>query len=263
MAGREGLIDTAVKTSRSGYLQRCLIKGMEGLKAEYDTSVREASDGSMIQFLYGEDGLEITKQKHLKDFKFLAQNYESIVNQVDGAGELNRMHVGPADDYNKKIVKKLKKDPSLASDPTISLYPPGANLGSTSESFAQALLQYEKNNPDKLLRDKHDNPDGIITKRNFHTVLNMKYLQAVIDPGEAVGIVAGQSIGEPSTQMTLNTFHLAGHSAKNVTLGIPRLREIVMTASSQILTPTMSVQLNKALGPEGGKKFAKGISKLS
>ncbi|ORY07249.1 hypothetical protein BCR34DRAFT_470515, partial [Clohesyomyces aquaticus] len=52
MAGREGLIDTAVKTSRSGYLQRCIIKGMEGLRVEYDTSVRD-SDGSMVQFLYG------------------------------------------------------------------------------------------------------------------------------------------------------------------------------------------------------------------
>ncbi|KAI5304381.1 hypothetical protein KEM56_006555 [Ascosphaera pollenicola] len=263
MAGREGLIDTAVKTSRSGYLQRCVIKGMEGLKAEYDSSVRDTADGSIVQFLYGEDGLEITKQKHLKDFKFLAQNYESIVNQVDGAGELARMHVGPADDHNQKVIKKIKKDPYTTLDPALSLYAPGANLGSTSESFAAALKKYEKENPDKLLKDKQLNPDSIITKKNFHTVLNMKYLQAVIDPGEAVGIVAGQSIGEPSTQMTLNTFHLAGHSAKNVTLGIPRLREIVMTASTSILTPTMSVQLNKSLGPEGGKRFAKGISKLS
>ncbi|KAI5291409.1 hypothetical protein KEM54_004944 [Ascosphaera aggregata] len=263
MAGREGLIDTAVKTSRSGYLQRCLIKGMEGLKAEYDTSVRDTADGSMIQFLYGEDGLEITKQKHLRDFKFLAQNYESIVNQVDGAGELARMHVGPADDLNQKAIKKLKKDLYGSSDPVLSIYNPGSNLGATSESFASALKKYEKENPDKLLKDKQLNPDSIITKKNFHTVLNMKYLQAVIDPGEAVGIVAGQSIGEPSTQMTLNTFHLAGHSAKNVTLGIPRLREIVMTASTSILTPTMSAQLNPQLGPDGGKRFAKGISKLS
>ena len=56
MAGREGLIDTAVKTSRSGYLQRCLVKGMEGLVAGYDSSIRDA-DGSVIQWLYGEDGL--------------------------------------------------------------------------------------------------------------------------------------------------------------------------------------------------------------
>lgn len=47
MAGREGLIDTAVKTSRSGYLQRCLMKHLEGLKVAYDYTVRDA-DGSVV-----------------------------------------------------------------------------------------------------------------------------------------------------------------------------------------------------------------------
>lgn len=93
--------------------------------------------------------------------------------------------------------------------------------------------------------------------------MNMKYLKSVVDPGEAVGIVAGQSIGEPSTQMTLNTFHLAGHSAKNVTLGIPRLREIVMTASANIMTPTMTLILNEEIPKEQAERFSKAISKLS
>lgn len=88
-------------------------------------------------------------------------------------------------------------------------------------------------------------------------------MRSVVDPGEAVGIVAGQSVGEPSTQMTLNTFHLAGHSTKNVTLGIPRLREIVMTASSNILTPTMTAKLNKQTDDRTRELFAKTISKLS
>lgn len=91
----------------------------------------------------------------------------------------------------------------------------------------------------------------------------MKYMKSVIDPGEAVGIVAGQSIGEPSTQMTLNTFHLAGHSTKNVTLGIPRLREIVMTASKHISTPTMTLHIIPELSQEAGEKFAKGITKVT
>ena len=91
----------------------------------------------------------------------------------------------------------------------------------------------------------------------------MKYMKSVVDPGEAVGVVAGQSIGEPSTQMTLNTFHLAGHSAKNVTLGIPRLREIVMTASASIMTPTMTLMLNEEISKKDSEEFAKSISKLS
>lgn len=56
MAGREGLIDTAVKTSRSGYLQRCLIKGMEGIRVAYDNTVRD-SDGSLIQVSAGSIGI--------------------------------------------------------------------------------------------------------------------------------------------------------------------------------------------------------------
>ena len=93
--------------------------------------------------------------------------------------------------------------------------------------------------------------------------MNMKYMKSVVDPGEAVGVVAGQSIGEPSTQMTLNTFHLAGHATKNVTLGIPRLREIVMTASANISTPTMTLHLIDDISEEAGEKFAKGITKLT
>lgn len=73
MAGREGLIDTAVKTSRSGYLQRCLIKHLEGLVVQYDLSVRD-NDGSMIQVFYGEDGIDTTKTKYLEKYGFLEQN---------------------------------------------------------------------------------------------------------------------------------------------------------------------------------------------
>jgi len=56
-----------------------------------------------------------------------------------------------------------------------------------------------------------------------------KYMNSIVHPGENVGTLAGQGIGEPSTQMTLNTFHLAGHGGTNVTLGVPRLREILVT----------------------------------
>jgi DNA-directed RNA polymerase beta' subunit len=60
MGGREGLIDTAVKTSDTGYLQRKLVKAMEDCKVNYDLTVRNAS-GSIVQFLYGEDGMNSTK----------------------------------------------------------------------------------------------------------------------------------------------------------------------------------------------------------
>jgi len=263
MAGREGLIDTAVKTSRSGYLQRCLIKGMEGLKVEYDTSVRD-SDGSMIQFLYGEDGLDVTKQKHLMDFKFLLQNIESEVAQMKLGEDLEVIN----DQQNtiKKMMKHAVRSVGTsfadANDPVLTYFHPGRHLFSTSEKFYLALTDYMRKNPDGLVKNK-TNRDAKHSRKALEPILNVKYLRSVVEPGEAVGIVAGQSVGEPSTQMTLNTFHLAGHSAKNVTLGIPRLREIVMTASSNISTPSMTLHVNEEMTKEDGMKFAKAISKLS
>ena len=62
-------------------------------------------------------------------------------------------------------------------------------------------------------------------------VLASRYTRALIEPGEAVGVTAAQSIGEPSTQMTLNTFHHAGSTAAHVTEGIPRLRQLLMTGN--------------------------------
>jgi DNA-directed RNA polymerase II subunit RPB1 len=71
MGGREGLIDTAVKTANSGYIQRRLVKALEDLMIHYDNTVRNCT-GSVVQFLYGEDGMDgvaIERQRlvHLKD----------------------------------------------------------------------------------------------------------------------------------------------------------------------------------------------------
>lgn len=77
-----------------------------------------------------------------------------------------------------------------------------------------------------------------------------RFLKSQVNAGEVCGIVAAQSIGEPATQMTLNTFHFAGVSAKNVTLGVPRLEEIINVAN-QISTPTMTLHLVES------KRYAK------
>lgn len=264
MAGREGLIDTAVKTSRSGYLQRCIIKGLEGLRVEYDTSVRD-SDGTMVQTLYGEDGLDITKQRNLMDFTFVARNFYSLFSSLNVREDLSRIINPEAIEWMKEAVKDVRKKGYRANvkDPVMSVYPPGSHAGSTSEKYYQAAKKYIDDNPDKLIRSKKN---GILTghpKAFMEGVFSTNYMKAVVQPGEAVGVVAGQSIGEPSTQMTLNTFHLAGHSTKNVTLGIPRLREIIMTASLNIKTPTMTMYPIAELPRTQVDAFAKGISKLS
>ncbi|OCK74654.1 beta and beta-prime subunits of DNA dependent RNA-polymerase [Lepidopterella palustris CBS 459.81] len=262
MAGREGLIDTAVKTSRSGYLQRCIIKGMEGLKVEYDTSVRD-SDGSMIQFLYGEDGLDTTKAKALNDFKFLADNFVSLFQSLNMGDDYAKIQSPEAMEWTKAAYKKARKTGDLAAmDPATAVYAPSRFAGSTSEKFYAARKEYCDENPDKLLKKKKKDPEGVVVRKNFEAALDVKYLKSIIEPGEAVGVVAGQSIGEPSTQMTLNTFHLAGHAAKNVTLGIPRLREIIMTASASISTPSMTLHLHPEIPKADGETFAKSISRL-
>lgn len=86
-----------------------------------------------------------------------------------------------------------------------------------------------------------------ISKSEMRDMISLKSMSSICPPGEPVGLLAAQSVGEPSTQMTLNTFHFAGRGEMNVTLGIPRLREILMTASKQIKTPSMEVPFHQNL----------------
>ncbi|KAG5437996.1 hypothetical protein PCANB_000343 [Pneumocystis canis] len=248
MAGREGLIDTAVKTSRSGYLQRCLIKHLEGVRVHYDDTVRD-SDGSIVQFHYGEDSLDVTKQKHLLEFDFLAMNYKSLVRKY------HIRTIYKTVDHKKAVLyaKKSIKNPSKY-DPVLSKYSPSRFLGSVSESFQKHMEDYiNKNN--KIIKKN-------ISGDRFRILMQMKYQRSLVHPGEAVGVLAGQSIGEPSTQMTLNTFHFAGFGAKNVTLGVPRLREIVLTEGLNIKTPTMTFEILDKVSDHEAEVFAKNISKL-
>ncbi|KAK3490862.1 uncharacterized protein B0T23DRAFT_340533 [Neurospora hispaniola] len=262
MAGREGLIDTAVKTSRSGYLQRCLIKGMEGLKVAYDTSVRD-SDGSIIQFLFGEDGIDISKQKYLNDFEFVLRNLKSELAHLHYSEEGTQALFEHKDEMIKRMKAAIKsRDTRNPLNPIESDVDPALYAFATSENFFEKMTKYVKENKDGLIKEKKGDSSGIIVRKNAEKILAAKYIRSLVEPGEAVGIVAGQSVGEPSTQMTLNTFHLAGHSAKNVTLGIPRLREILMTASAKISTPAMTLYPNAELSDTDCERFAKSISIL-
>ncbi|KAL5596412.1 hypothetical protein BROUX41_006707 [Berkeleyomyces rouxiae] len=264
MAGREGLIDTAVKTASSGYLQRCIIKGMEGLTVSYDSTVRDA-DGSLVQLLYGEDGLDVSKQKYLTDFTFVARNKDSEASQLS-LGSLDESLVerkGEILKQMKSAIKHSKAKDGKSKDPVTSTLNPARNLFATSEAFYNKMTNYISKNPDGVIRDKEKKSAGAcITKKDAELLFAAKYMRSMAEPGEAVGIVAGQSIGEPSTQMTLNTFHLAGHSAKNVTLGIPRLREILMTAAVKLKTPSTTLVLRDSVSKAEAQAFAKSLSIL-
>nr|AOE43239.1 RNA polymerase I [Synstelium polycarpum] len=256
MAGREGLIDTAVKTARSGYLQRCVIKHLEGLTVAYDGTVRD-SDGSVIQFLYGEDALEITKLQYLHKFGMIAENFALFKSQFD--------YDALVGDIDEKIVAENARLLALPvaerDDPVMSRFNPASQLGCVSEQFASELQKYIDANPQQLLRTAK-NKSGKVPEKEFRNLMYLYYHRSMVSPGEAVGMLCAQSIGEPSTQMTLNTFHLAGRGEANVTLGIPRLREIIMTASVQPSTPLMELTTKDPTNKEQVEKMAKALEWL-
>ncbi|XP_072519819.1 DNA-directed RNA polymerase I subunit RPA1 [Salminus brasiliensis] len=300
MAGREGLVDTAVKTSRSGYLQRCVIKHLEGLVVQYDLTVRD-SDGSVVQFLYGEDGLDIPKTQFLqpRQFPFIKENYEvirkskcldEVLAKLDPKAAESHFqaikkwkakhgHASPRNGafllFSQKKLGKIKaeaeglsgdmtngrdaltlqltekwktmdeasrvkylKKTSHCPDPSLAIFRPDICFGSVSETFNSIIETYLSQ---FNIKHEFDNSSGTHYCERLRHLLQLKWQRALCDPGEAVGLLAAQSIGEPSTQMTLNTFHFAGRGEMNVTLGIPRLREILLVASSNIKTPMMSI----------------------
>ncbi|KAK2179286.1 hypothetical protein NP493_500g02065, partial [Ridgeia piscesae] len=130
-------------------------------------------------------------------------------------------------------------------DPVTSRIRPDRNFGAISERLEEVISGYLASNPDQLLWYHHEKPlAGHVTAERFETMMKLRALESLAQPGEGVGLIAAQSIGEPSTQMTLNTFHFAGRGEMNVTLGIPRMREILMVGSENIMTPTMEVCLH-------------------
>ena len=95
-----------------------------------------------------------------------------------------------------------------------------------------------------------------LKQEDFLRLMEHKYVSSLAQPGEPVGVLASQSVGEPATQMTLNTFHLAGRGEMNVTLRIPRLHEIVVAASNNIKTPFMSCPLRSNKSMENAIRLA-------
>ncbi|KAL5997271.1 DNA-directed RNA polymerase II subunit rpb1 [Asimina triloba] len=304
MGGREGLIDTAVKTSETGYIQRRLVKAMEDIMVKYDGTVRN-SLGDVIQFLYGEDGMDavwIETQKldslkirkkefdevfkyelddphwnpcymlpeHVEDLKTI-QEFRSVFDAEVQKLEADRYQLGteiattgdnlwPMPVNLKRLIWNAQKTFKIDLRRPSDMHPmevvegidklqeklkvvPGDDLLSM-EAQKNATLFFNI-----LLRSTFSSKRVLqeyrLTKEAFEWVIGeieSRFLQSLVAPGEMIGCVAAQSIGEPATQMTLNTFHYAGVSAKNVTLGVPRLKEIINVAK-KIKTPSLSVFL--------------------
>ena len=269
MSGREGLIDTAVKTADTGYIQRQLVKAMEDLVVQHDGSVRDAKM-NITQFHYGEDGINSTKiesqplplgklthQQIRQQFglagvdfttvfadgvdrgddtealqAYVAQILEDQKLLVEGVFRNGRQEPVFAPVNIERVLTTVKLRFAVNSQARTNLTPAKVLAGIQSvirktqpyNRMWGALLRFHLA-PHKMILEER------FTQSAFDTLCEMLVLknwQSWVQPGEQVGILAAQSIGEPSTQMTLNTFHLAGVASKsNVTRGVPRLKELL------------------------------------
>lgn len=297
MGGRVGLIDTAVKTSTTGYIQRRLVKGLEDLAVSYDMSVR-SNKGKIVQFLYGDDGIdpihvenqalsllsksieeiyshysfpegedvpnifikEITTRfkSEAKDLRIVES--DTALRMIDARDEIVRKVFGSKQDdvvrcpvAFQHIINNISGQQGLSSDSMVDITP--LEVFKMRDNTINTLDKMFYNAPTQLFKTLFDyflSPKELLYVRRFNrlalTVLFetiiLQYKRAIVAPGEMVGLISAQSIGEPVTQMTLNTFHFAGVSAKsNVTRGVPRLEEI-LSLSAEPKNPLVSIYLN-------------------
>ena len=294
MGGREGLIDTAVKTSETGYIQRKLMKSMEDLRVEYDYSVRNNS-GCIVQFIYGEDGMDACTVESQSfnimkmDTSQIAKEY--LFNKTTEWSNLltektikemksNKKYLDQLEssfyqilEYKNYIFKKLFKSLDLndsinypihfkrITKNICSLKNKLSNISpieilNSNKTLKEKLKvndDFENNKVIHILIDIHLHPKNLIQNYKIQKdeydkiIVYVEYLfeKSRINPGEMVGAVAAQSIGEPATQMTLNTFHYAGVSAKsNVIRGIPRLREL-LGVTKNLKSPSTTIFLKE------------------
>ena len=317
MGGREGIIDTAVKTSETGYVQRKLVKALEDIMVKYDGTVRDCG-GNIIQFIYGEDGMagefiegftqnfiEMNNDKLKEEYLFIDAYEDREFNEQLGDYEKYFENTIINDIYNnpeslpilKEEFERIKRyrDEIRHIFPKFdnNLYLP-MNITRIIKNFKVNAQSYRNSsqkcdiNPleviedvDKLIESliisqghdsisKEAQKNGIflltimirvflsskrvcikenLNKETFKKIIGeieYKFNKAKVHPGEMVGVICAQSLGEPTTQMTLNTFHHAGISSKNVTLGVPRLKEI-LNIGKNIKTPEMQVHIKSEI----------------
>jgi DNA-directed RNA polymerase II subunit RPB1 len=294
MGGREGLIDTAVRTAESGYIQRRLMKALEDMKVHYDYTVRSAT-GDIYQFLYGEDGINGAGLLEKQSIKFIFMPYDKLTEsyrmshyekwelymkdpavkrllKVKDWKERMDNHFKKLNERRDYIVNKSlmrKYETSVVSPVNIErlIMNVKAKFQLDSNQRSDLTPLEVEDEVDKLIDDLHINgqpnnimativmfymcPKELIFRHRFNkTALNYitqyirsKYLQTRVSPGEMVGPLAAQSIGEISTQLTLNTFHTAGKASSVTTGGVARLKEL-MANSKKIKTPSIIVYLN-------------------
>uniref|UniRef100_A0ACD5ZP30 Uncharacterized protein n=1 Tax=Avena sativa TaxID=4498 RepID=A0ACD5ZP30_AVESA len=266
MGGREGLVDTAVKTAETGYMSRRLMKGLEDLSVFYDQTVRNAS-GGIVQFVYGDDGLDPVKMEGKGGNPLnLDQLFMKVMATCPQRGH---------DTLSPEVISQMLNDKLSEQD---------ISSGGCSDKFKEILTKFLGDRI-KMLRstrralhldedhvERKDssieeciaaNISGISAKQLqvFLDTCLSRYHSKTIEAGASVGAIGAQSIGEPGTQMTLKTFHFAGVASMNVTLGVPRIKEII-NAAKKISTPIITAELLSGKDESFGIKVKRCIEKV-
>ncbi|KAK6019697.1 RNA polymerase Rpb1, domain 5 [Ostertagia ostertagi] len=246
MAGREGIVDTAVKTAETGYMQRRLVKSLEDLCVSYDGTVRSSS-GDVIQFVFGEDRLDPALMEASDGYVInFAHQLEHIRNTIpfNHDEELDRAEM-------ETLCKEVIEAEIGVSHP---------EFRRRIEAFVEEIIA-KSSAAYKIPRFCGDHLKGktqvlrhCVSRAQLAAFLEKccwKLKRAVIEPGTAVGAIAATSIGEPSTQMTLKTFHFAGVASMNITQGeICDYIEEVVKPDSVFLLLKLSAKRIKLLNLE-------------
>ncbi|GMG21676.1 unnamed protein product [Ambrosiozyma monospora] len=274
ISGREGLVDTAVKTAETGYMSRRLMKSMEDVSAQYDETVRNSSNG-IVQFNYGGDGLDpFDMEGDARPVHFVRTWNHAFFITFDNADkglypyEIRELVDSVLDALSDKLVRvdNLGNPVSKEDYDKIEyadIYDARRDFYTSIKEFingkVKLLIKYRKDKNMEPLDEKplmdldldsHAEQTAVdqllkISKAMIEKFLDLcltKYRKAQVEPGTAVGAIGAHSIGEPGTQMTLKTFHFAGVASMNVTLGVPRIKEII-NASKVISTPIINAVL--------------------
>jgi DNA-directed RNA polymerase beta' subunit len=250
MSGREGLIDTAVKTADSGYTQRQLVKAMEDLVTHHDGSVRDANM-NIVQFHYGEDGINATKIENIgidlhkmseADIRteFGAMAPPEYIDQLleDRKMLIEKMGRGavPKDIFSSVNITRILQNIRIRFR-----LQKGAETDLTADYVLEGLKKIvaKTQKYHKLwaaFMRFHCAPHKLIgagfTKAAFDAFAEMVIVQnwkSWAQPGEQVGILAAQSIGEPTTQLTLNSVDYDTEIiiAKNGRIWTPQIGEFI------------------------------------
>ena len=267
MSGREGLVDTAVKTAETGYMSRRLMKSLEDLSAQYDLTVRNSS-GGIVQMKFGDDGLDPVDMegnaKPINMDRTWSHSIESTWDNSDTCLTMNEIET-----YTHTVLNKERAKLGRYTDDGQDLDYADSRAKSTdqleySRQFLDDVTSYIFTKAANMIRSqqKLKNSDSVfrITQSALRTFLDLcllKFEKSKVEAGHAVGAVGAQSIGEPGTQMTLKTFHFAGVAGMSITQGVPRIKEII-NASKVISTPVITCALDSPY-EDMAARFAKAL----